>query len=461
MQRLLRNPAGWVRTPTLVLLALITFAPAQTAPPADDPVETLFPHSQTSRYWISGQSNIVFQWHPSFDARYSGPNSFRTKAEHATSNVATLLLGLAATHTTEFFADVETADGGGVSDALGLAGFVNLDVVRNPQLGPTPYLARAMIRQIIPLSSEMVEAERGPLSLATSLPVRRLELRVGKFGMSDFFDQNGIGSDSHYQFLNWTVDNNGAYDYAADTRGYTVGMIAEYHDRNWAFRFGESLMPKVANGPDLDWNLRRARAENFELELHPVLLADRATTVRLLSFVNHANMGIYRQAINDFLAGKTPRPEIQSHPLQTTMKYGFGVNLEQELPHHFRGLLRWGWNEGQHESFAYTEVDETVELGTDLAGNGWHRAQDKAGIVFVSNGISAVHQRYLALGGLGFLLGDGALNYGRENIVESYYTAHLWRGIFGGPDIQHINHPGYNRDRGPVLVPGVRFHLEF
>ena len=170
---------------------------------------------------------------------------------------------------------------------------------------------------------------------------------------------------------------------------------------------------------------------------------------------------IYRQAINDFLAGKTPRPEIQSHPLQTTMKYGFGVNLEQELPHHSRALLRWGWNEGQHESFVYTEVDETVELGTDLAGNGWHRAQDKAGIVFVSNGISAVHQRYLALGGLGFLLGDGALNYGRENIVESYYTAHLWRGIFGGPDIQHINHPGYNRDRGPVLVPGVRFHLEF
>ena len=307
MQRLLRNPAGWVRTPTLVLLALITFAHAQTAPHADDPVETLFPHSQTSRYWISGQSNIVFQWHPSFDARYSGPNSFRTKAEHATSNVATLLLGLAATHTTEFFADVETADGGGVSDALGLAGFVNLDVVRNPQLGPTPYLARAMVRQIIPLSSEMVEAERGPLSLAISLPVRRLELRVGKFGMSDFFDQNGIGSDSHYQFLNWTVDNNGAYDYAADTRGYTVGMIAEYHDRNWAFRFGESLMPKVANGPDLDWNLRRARAENFELELHPGLLAGRATTLRLLSFVNHANMGIYRQAINDFLAGKTPR----------------------------------------------------------------------------------------------------------------------------------------------------------
>ena len=433
----------------------------QTVPATDDPAVTMFPHSQTARYWISGQSNIIFQGHPSFDAKYSGQNSFRTKAEHATSNVATLYLGLAATHTTELFADIETADGGGVSDALGLAGFINVDVVRNPTLGPAPYLARAMVRQIIPLSTETMESERGPFSLSTSLPVRRLELRAGKFGMADFFDLNGVGSDSHSQFMNWTVDNNGAYDYAADTRGYTVGVIAEYHDRDWAFRFGESLMPKVANGPDLDWNLGRARAENYELELRSHVVANHATTVRLLAFVNHANMGIYRQAINDFLSGKAPRPEIRAHPLRTSIKYGFGVNLEQELPHHWRGFVRWGWNEGQHESYAYTEVDQTVQCGADVAGTGWHRQQDKVGAVVVSNGISADHQHYLALGGMGFLLGDGALNYGRENIIESYYNAHLWRGIFAGLDLQHINHPGYNRDRGPALAPGFRFHLEF
>ena len=71
------------------------------------------------------------------------------------------------------------------------------------------------------------------------------------------------------------------------------------------------------------------------------------------------------------------------------------------------------------------------------------------------------HQTYLADGGYGFLLGDGALNYGRETILETYYTAHVWRGIYLGPDIQHINNPGYNRDRGPVLVVGGRLHLEF
>ena len=180
MQRLSRNRlAVWATLPALIALGLIVPARGQSDAPPDDPVVTLFPHSQTARYWISGQSNIVFQWHPSFEAKYSGPNSFRSQAEHATSNVATLFLGLEVTHTTEVFVDVETADGGGVSDALGLAGYINVDVVRNPELGPAPYLARAMVRQIIPLSDERVEAERGPFALATSLPVRRLELRAG------------------------------------------------------------------------------------------------------------------------------------------------------------------------------------------------------------------------------------------------------------------------------------------
>ncbi|HST12690.1 MAG TPA: carbohydrate porin, partial [Terriglobales bacterium] len=236
---------------------------------------------------------------------------------------------------------------------------------------------------------------------------------------------------------------------------------AEYHDRNWAFRFEEALMPKVANGIDLEWNLRRARAENYELELHPKLSGSRGTVVRLLSFVNHANMGMYRDAINNYLAGKTPRPEITNHPRQTTVKYGFDVNVQQEITHSLRLFSRFGWNEGQHESYAYTEVDQTVQVGADHSGEKWKRKLDKVGGVVVSNAIKADHRRYLALGGRGFLLGDGALNYRRENILEAYYNAHVWRGIFGAFDLQHVNNPGYNRDRGPVLVPSLRVHLEF
>ena len=87
---------------------------------------------------------------------------------------------------------------------------------------------------------------------------------TGKFGMVDFFDVNDVGSDSHLQFMNWAIDQNGAYDFAADTRGYTWGAIVEYQDRKWGFRFAEALMPSVANGINLVWNLRRARAENYE-----------------------------------------------------------------------------------------------------------------------------------------------------------------------------------------------------
>src|SRR5664279_846220 len=209
-------------------------APTTSESAPDDPVLTMLPHSQTARWWVSGQDNIITQWHPSFDAKYSGPNSLKTHPEHATSNVGTLFTGYQLTRTTEIFMHFEMADGGGISDALGLGGFTDLDVVRNPTLGTTPYIARGMIRQIIPLSGETVEAERGPWYLATKVPVRRIELRFGKMGMNDFLDTNDAGTDSHLQFMNWTVDDNGAYDYAADTRGYTMGMLAEYHDRNWA-----------------------------------------------------------------------------------------------------------------------------------------------------------------------------------------------------------------------------------
>src|SRR5260370_19152122 len=208
----------------------------------------MFPPSHASRWWVSGQDNILMQWHPSFDAKYSGPNSFRSVAEHAPANIGTLFVGLNLTGATEIFMHFEMADGGGISDALGLGGFTDLDVVRNPTLGPTPYIARGMIRQIIPLSDETLEAERGPWYLATKVPVRRIQLRFGKMGINDFFDISDVGTDSHLQLMNWTQHDTHAYDYAAATPAYTRDLLAEYHDRYWAFRFAEALMPKTANG---------------------------------------------------------------------------------------------------------------------------------------------------------------------------------------------------------------------
>ncbi|HZU34027.1 MAG TPA: carbohydrate porin [Candidatus Angelobacter sp.] len=436
----------------------------------DEPAEdsssgpaSIFPHSETAPWWISGQINTVFQAHPDFHALYSGPNSLSPNAEHATSRVLTLYTGYQFGEHTEALFDLESAGGRGISNALGLAGFTNVDVVRNPSLGSAPYIARAILHHVFALSSKEnkeEDAERTPTSLLTKLPERRFELRAGKMSIADYFDVNSSGSDSHLQFLNWTAVNNGAYDYAADTRGYTVAAIAEYQEHFWGVRFGEALMPKVANGPALDYDVLRARAENIEFEFRPELLQKRKTVFRLLSFINHANMGSYREAIEAFLAGIDPRPIIELHRKQGRIKYGFGFNAEQELTKNFRAFARLGWNEGQNESFAYTEVDQTVELGGDFLLERWHRSSDRVGAVFITNGISRLHQLYLALGGNGFLLGDGRLTYGREDILESYYTAHLWRGVYFSPEIQWIVHPGYNQDRGPVIVPGLRLHLE-
>jgi high affinity Mn2+ porin len=436
--------------------------PAADADPAGPAApESMLPHFSGTRFWISGQANFIFQTHPSFYAKYSGKNSLDPNYEKATSRVLTLYTGFRLNDSTEFLVDIEEAGGAALTTGLGLAGAPDLDIVRNPQLSKAPYLAQGMFHKVFAISKDKIENERNQFSLFTELPRRRLEIRVGKFSMVDFFDQNSVGSDTHLQFTNWTVDNNGAYDYAADTRGYTVGVVADYEDKNWGFRFSEALMPKVANGIDLVWQPWKAHAENFEYELRHGIIPHKPGVIRLLSYINYANMGIYRDAIAQFEQGLVPAPDITNHPWHTTRKYGFGMNIEQSLTPNFVAFARWGWNNGKTESFAYTEVDSTFLEGLGAYGAKWHRKNDRAGIAFVTNAISRDHQNYLADGGYGFLIGDGALNYGRENILETYYTAHLWRGIYVAPGLQHVNNPGYNRDRGPVLIPSFRLHVEF
>ena len=436
-----------------------------TDPSPDDSIETMLPHFKNPRFWLSGQANFIFQTHPPFHADYSGTNSLSPNYEKATSRVMTLYTGVRLNNSTELLFDLEEAGGAALSTGLGLAGNTDLDIVRNPSLSKAPYPARAMIHKVFALSDNKVENHRSALSLFDELPRRRLEIRFGKFSMPDFFDVNSVGTDTHFQFINWTTDNNGAYDYAADTRGYTVGATADYEDRNWGFRFAEALMPKVANGIDLVWRPWQVHAENFEYELRHGIIPQKPGVIRLLAYTNYANMGIYRDAIVQFENHTAPTPEsvpeITNHPWNITRKYGFGINLEQNLTRYLTAFARFGWDNGKIESFAYTEVDQAFAEGLGASGAWWHRKQDRAGLAFVSNAIKKDHQTYLADGGLGFLLGDGGLNYGRENILETYYTVHVWRGIYLAPGLQHINNPGYNRDRGPVLVPSFRAHIEF
>jgi hypothetical protein len=213
----------------------------------------------------------------------------------------------------------------GISDALGLAGFTNLDVVRNPTLGATPYIARAQVHSVIALGSESERSERTPLSGFATLPTRRLELRAGKLGTVDHFDVNAIGSDSHLQFMNWTIDNNGAFDYAADTRGYTWGVIAEMHVPTLTLRGGVMLMPAVANGIHYDHHIRHARGENVELELRRPFMRGRPATARFLLYRNLARMGSYREAL---ATRGSEAPDITLSRRRGRTKFGVGVNVE-------------------------------------------------------------------------------------------------------------------------------------
>ncbi len=291
--------------------------------------------------------------------------------------------------------------------------------------------------------------------------MRRLVFHIGKMSVPDLFDQNAVGSDSLLQFTNWAIDNNGAWDYAADTRGYTRGIAVEYFDRYWAARYGFYQMPTVANGIDLSWDFHNARGQNAEIEIDKGWIPNQLGKIRVLGFWNNGHMGNYRQANEAFLDGQDPVPDITAHEHYDALKYGLGLNMEQAVTSQTRIYSRFGWNEGQHESYCYTEIDQTFQVGADHVGDRWGRPADKVGVAFVTNGISKDHSEYLKLGGHGFILGDGTLNYGRENIVETYYNLHVWRGLFYALGFSFIDHPGYNRDRGPVFVPSVRGHIDF
>jgi hypothetical protein len=442
----------------------------QAMPANNDPILTMAPHSESAPYWVSGQINSIFQMHGHFHSPYEGDNSLRNIIETKASEVATLYLGYqlhaSSRYNTDLIADFENAGGRGISQALGLAGITNVDVVRNPTLGTAPYLGRGVIHQTIGLTDQMVDQPRGPFALATSMPVRRVEIRVGKMSLPDVLDVNSVGSDSHLQFTNWTIVNNGAWDYAADTRGYTVAGVLEYDDRVWSARYVFAAMPTVANGLDLDWAFSRAHGQNWEFEVRKGLLESliknhHPGAIRVLAYRNNAHMGNYRESVQQFLAGKVSVPDITQTERYGAVKYGFGLNTEQEVTDSLRLFARVGWNEDQHESFAYTEVGQTVSMGGDYIGHTWSRPNDRIGLAFVSNAIKRDHQNYLHYGGSGFLLGDGNLTYGRENILEWYYNAHLWRGLYAMVGGTFIVHPGYNRDRGPVYVPSVRAHIDF
>jgi high affinity Mn2+ porin len=412
---------------------------------------------QTIQQWnLHFQQTVIVQGHPAFSAKYSGENSLRPQAESQTSITSTLFFGLRLWSGAELYLNPELSGGRGVSDASGVAGFPNGETFRIGNPEPAVSAARIFVKQRVAFGDESENEIDGPNQLRGSAPTRCLTVVAGKFSLVDFFDGNSFSHDPRTQFSNWALMDNGAWDYAADTRGYTWGLFVEYRHAARAFRTAAVLVPTTANGMELDTRIKDAFSLNVEYE-QGYVLGDRKGTVRVFGFRNQARMGNYAEAINEARGA----PEIVLTRENGRVKYGFGFGLEQMLSEHGGFFLRGGWNDGHTETWAFTEIDRTVSAGILSGGELWKRMTDKVGIAFSINGLSRDHADFLAAGGYGFIIGDGALRYADEMIAETFYSAQIISVMWVTLDYQFVLNPAYNRDRGPVHLFAVRLHTEF
>ncbi len=410
--------------------------------------------------WLGAhsQGTVVSQGNWKFHSPYEGPNSLRPILNYRTTETATLYLDGKLWDGADVVFNPEISGGEGLSRTLGMAGFPNGEATRVGRPQPTPYVARLFLRQVIGLGGGQEDVEDGPNQFAGKRDVDRVTVRIGKMAATDVFDDNAYSHDPRTQFLNWSLMTNGAWDYPANTRGYSYGITVEYNQKDWAWRYGIFGEPAEANGEDIDPRFLKANGNVTEFEYR--FDADgRPGKVRLLGYWNNAHMGSYREALQ--LAALTGTPPDVTLTRAYRTKYGFGLNLEQELDDDLGMFARLGWNDGQTESWAFTEIDRTAEVGLVWKGTSWCRPEDRFGLAAVVNGLSAAHRDYLAAGGLGFIIGDGALRYGPEEIVEAFYNLQVRKGIVIGFDVQGVNHPAYNRDRGAAAIAGVRAHFEY
>jgi high affinity Mn2+ porin len=364
-------------------------------------------------------------------------------------------LGLRIRNGLEIYVDPEIAGGEGFSHVTGMAGFPNGEITRVTSATPKPYLARAFIRQTWALGDTVEQMGGDANQLAGRQPVSRLTLTFGKMSVPDIFDTNTFSHDPRGQFLNWALMDNGAFDYPADTRGYTWGAALELNQRRWAVRVGSFLVPTYANGMPLDRHFRTNNGEVGEVELRPKLHGHYGK-VKFLGYVNQANMGAYRLALQEMPVD----PDVTLTRRPGTMKYGLGLNAEQALTSNVGAFLRLGWNDGKTESWEFTEIDRTGQAGLQWRGKSWRRPQDAVGVAGVINGLSCDHRHYLAAGGPGFIVGDGKLDYAAERILEAYYAWKPYRVFTVTLDFQFAGNPAFNRDRGPVPIWSLRFHWE-
>ncbi|SDC18046.1 Carbohydrate-selective porin, OprB family [Massilia sp. PDC64] len=411
------------------------------------------PSARADEAWNAHvQATYVWQAKPAFAAAYTGPASLAPWRETGYSFSATAAFGVRPWAGAELYFDPEVVQGKAMSGLHGLGGMTNGEEQKTSGTSPTFYRARLFLRQTWNLGGELQPVASDMNQLAGSVASRRVVLTAGNLAVSDIFDANSQAHDARSQFLDWALVAHGAWDFAADARGYTWGAALEYYDGDWAVRAGRFLLPRESNGLPLDPRIFRHHGDQVELEHHHAWLGQPGT-VRMLAFRDRARMGSFRDALAAAAPGEAPDVATVRRERGKT---GFGLSLDQVLNDRVAMFARASRNDGQSETYAFAEIERSLSVGATVQV----RAGDTLGVALVRNGLSQAHRDYLAAGGVGAFIGDGRLDYHPEQIAEAYYKIGLGAYAALSLDWQHIANPAYNGARGPVDVYGVRLHAQ-
>ncbi len=404
------------------------------------------------------QSTYVYQAKPAFDSPYSGPRSLRGEKERSYTLTATAFLGARPWSGGELYFNPEVVRGRALSNVTGLGGLTNGELQKTAGPEFRLYRARLFLRQTWGLGGEKESVESDANQLGGSVDSRRLVLTAGNFSLLDVFAKSEYAGDPRTQFMNWSFLAHGAFDYAADLRGYSWGAALEYYSGDWALRAARMELPKRPNSMALDHRVFSTYGDQAELERRH-RLGGRPGKVQLLAFRNVAAMTSYADALAVAAATATT-PTLTSAPREQS-KVGFGIAAEQELAPGVGAFARASRHDGKTETYAFADIDSTISAGTLVRGGRWGRGEDTLGVALARNGISSSHRAFLAAGGSTFFLGDGRLAYRPETIFETFYSIAVGKHLSVSADWQHIRNPGYNADRGPADIGSLRLHVEF
>ncbi len=415
------------------------------------------PSNTNEKASLHGQFTNVYQWHDSFKAPYTGANSLTPQRTHAQTNDLTLYAGIRLWQGGELYINPEIDEGFGLSNTLGLAGFASGEAYKVGKAYPYLRFQRLFFRQVINLDGEQYQVESAANQLAGSRSSNNIVFTAGKLSVVDIFDTNSYAHDPRSDFLNWSILDAGAFDYAADSWGYTYGAAAEWNQSRWTLRGGLFDLSKIPNNEHLEKDFRQYSLIGELEERHDWL--GHPGKFKLLVFDNRGYMANYSDAVKLGLeTSTTPDVALVRH---FNSRKGLVINLEQAFNPNIGIFARASINDGSKEAFEFTDINKSVEAGLSIRGGSWNRPNDTVGIAGVINGISDKARTYFASGGLGILIGDGQLvHYGTERILEAYYSTQICPNARISLDYQHIDNPSYNQDRGPVSIIGFRFHAE-